>query len=393
MLKQDIFNLATLWPNYLAKVNEDSSSDAYKLIYQELPERLKQLNPNDNNLVVDSSGGTGRITSAPWFATFDKRITTKPTEGLYVVFLFSVDMSSVTLQLGLGTTQFTNFHGSGEKALALINSASSSVRQSLSGLIETKVFRRLKDRVRLGPSNLKTSSSNKLQKTYEQASIYHITYQLNDSSVSTLEEDYLDLLNLYQRAIDVGVIPEMESLLCQTIDFSSVKNSSEGVEVVNFKPRTRKHTQKNPKKESQAIYAWSSKGNTKLIGDLGEKIALDYERRRLIAAGRFDLADKIIHEEAEGSRPGWDISSFDEIGNAIQIEVKSSVSSTINSLVMTSNEWAAASDKRESYHLYLVTGVSKSGAKKIEILQNPFELNSSGEVELEVLSYHLKLSD
>ena len=69
------------------------------------------------------------------------------------------------------------------------------------------------------------------------------------------------------------------------------------------------------------------------------------------------------------------------------------MSSTINSLVMTSNEWAAASDKRLSYHLYLVTGVSKSGAKRIEILQNPFELNDSGEVELEVLSYHLKLSD
>ena len=393
MLKQDIFNLATLWPNYLAKVNEDSSSDAYKLIYQELPERLKLLNPNDNNLVVDSSGGTGIITSAPWFATFDKRITTKPTEGLYVVFLFSVDMSSVTLQLGFGTTQFTNFHGSGEKALALINSASSSVRQSLSGLIESKDFRRLKDRVRRGPSNLKTSSSNKLQKTYEQASIYHITYQLNDFSVSTLEEDYLDLLNLYQKAIDVGVIPEMETLLCQTIDSSSVKNSSEKVEVVNFKPRTRKHTQNYSKKENPAIYARSSKGNTKLIGDLGEKIVLDYERKRLIAVGREDLASKVIHEEAVGNRPGWDISSFDEAGIPIQIEVKSSVSSTINSLVMTSNEWSAASDKRESYHLYLVTGVSKSGAKKIEIIQNPFELNGSGEVELEVLSYHLKLSD
>ena len=60
---------------------------------------------------------------------------------------------------------------------------------------------------------------------------------------------------------------------------------------------------------------------------------------------------------------------------------------------MTSNEWAAASYKGDTYYLYLVTGVSKAGAKKIEILKNPFELNNSGEVGLEVLSYHLKLGD
>ena len=392
-MKGSIFELARLWPDYLSRVNQDKSSETYKLIHQLLPEQLNKINPNDNNLMVDSSGGKGRITTAPWFATFDKRITTKPTEGLYVVFLFSVDMSSVTLQLGLGTTQFSNFHGSGEKALALINSASSSVRQSLSGLIESKGFSRLKDRVRIGPSNLKTSSSNKLQKTYEQASIYHITYQLNDSSISTLEEDYLDLLNLYQKAIDAGVIPEMETLLCQTIDSSSVKSSSEEVEVVNFKPRTRKRTQNNSKKESPAIYARSSKGNTKLIGDLGEKIVLDYERKRLIAVGREDLASKVIHEEAVGNRPGWDISSFDEAGIPIQIEVKSSVSSTINSLVMTSNEWAAALNQGNTYYLYLVTGVSKGGAKRIEVLQNPYELNGAGVIQLEVLSYHLRLGD
>ena len=391
MMKEEIFNLAVLWPEYLSKVNEDSSSEAYQLIYKHLPGQLNQINPDDNNLVVDSSGGTGRITSAPWFATFDKRITTKPTEGLYVVFLFSVDMSTVVLQLGLGTTQFTEFHGKGKKALSLIRSASTSVRQSLSGLIESKKFRRLKNRMSTGPSNLKTSPSNSLQKTYEQASIYHITYALNDHSIATLEEDYLDLLDLYQSAIDAGVIPEIETLLCQTIDSSSVKNSSEEVEVVDFKPRTRKYMKKGSQQGNQVIYNRNAKGNTKLIGDLGESIVLDYEKKRLAAAGREDLANKVIHEEAEGNRPGWDISSFDETGFPIQIEVKSSVSSAINGLVMTSNEWAAASHKGDTYYLYLVTGVSKSGAKKIEILQNPFKLNSSGEVELEVLSYHLKL--
>lgn len=392
-MRENILKLAELWPNYLNKVNTDSSSEAHHLIHNKLPEQLRQINPDDNNLVVDSSGGAGKISSAPWFATFDKRITTKPTEGLYVVFLFSVDMSSVTLQLGLGTTQFTNFHGKGRKALSLINNASTSVRQSLSGLVNSKEFRRLKSRMSEGPSNLKTSPSNTLQKSYEQASIYHVAYKLNDHSFSNIKEDYLDMLNLYKTAIDYGVIPEMETLLCQTIDTSSIKKPSEYIQVTCFKPRIRKVKNRSVQTESSSPYNRSANGNTKLIGDLGERIVFDYEKRKLVELGRADLAKKVVHEEAQGNRPGWDISSFDETGAPIQIEVKSSVSSTINNLVMTSNEWAAALNQGNTYYLYLVTGVSKGGAKRIEVLQNPYELNGAGEIQLEVLSYHLRLGD
>ena len=60
---------------------------------------------------------------------------------------------------------------------------------------------------------------------------------------------------------------------------------------------------------------------------------------------------------------------------------------------MTSNEWAAALNQGNTYYLYLVTGVSKGGAKRIEVLQNPYELNGAGEIQLEVLSYHLRLGD
>jgi hypothetical protein len=44
--------------------------------------------------------------AAPWIATFDTRITSSAAQGYYFVYLYSVDMKSLFLCFGLGTTQF-----------------------------------------------------------------------------------------------------------------------------------------------------------------------------------------------------------------------------------------------------------------------------------------------
>jgi len=59
------------------------------------------------------------------------------------------------------------------------------------------------------------------------------------------------------------------------------------------------------------------------LGQLGEKLALDHERRSLEDAGRADLAERVrwVSEE-EGDGAGYDIASFSPDGRDRLIEVK-----------------------------------------------------------------------
>ncbi|MDG1728095.1 MAG: DUF3578 domain-containing protein [Emcibacteraceae bacterium] len=89
-MRETILKIANLWPAYYKGVTEDKDHEAYKLLIHELPLAISALNEQYKFLTTGSSGGAGNITRGPWAATYDTRITSKPTEGYYVVFLFSV---------------------------------------------------------------------------------------------------------------------------------------------------------------------------------------------------------------------------------------------------------------------------------------------------------------
>ena len=116
------------------------------------------------------------------------------------------------------------------------------------------------------------------------------------------------------------------------------------------------------------------------------------EKKRLIKAGRNDLANKVDHLAARHETPRWDITSFDENGNEIYIEVKSSKGNTINSVELTKNEWEACSEKSRSerYYIYLVTD-ALSSSRQIEVLINPYQLVASKTIEIKPSVYELPL--
>jgi hypothetical protein len=59
------------------------------------------------------------------------------------------------------------------------------------------------------------------------------------------------------------------------------------------------------------------------LGLAGERLVLLHERKQLIAAGRSDLADKIVHVAVvEGDSAGYDVRSFNADGGVRHIEVK-----------------------------------------------------------------------
>ena len=116
----------------------------------------------------------------------------------------------------------------------------------------------------------------------------------------------------------------------------------------------------------------------------------NYECRKLKNIGDKNLIDKIIEHYEIHETPGWDITSFDEKGNEIFIEVKSTKGSKINQLEITSNEWNAAVKQKEKYYIYLVSNVFKNNVK-IEILKNPYKLVENGVINISTSVHQLKL--
>jgi hypothetical protein len=95
------------------------------------------------------------------------------------------------------------------------------------------------------------------------------------------------------------------------------------------------------------------------LGQIGEKLVVEYERRRLKAAGRADLADQVRWVSREdGDGLGYDVLSFDSIGGQRHIEVKSTSLDSDAPFYLTSAELAFAHSNLYSYALYRVYGIT-----------------------------------
>ena len=93
----------------------------------------------------------------------------------------------------------------------------------------------------------------------------------------------------------------------------------------------------------------------------------------------------------DGETPGWDITSLNDMGETIYIEVKASIGSKIDGLLITAKEWMAALEHGSQYHIYLVTDVMRP-KPTIEIICGPAALESSGLLSARIAVWSLDLS-
>jgi len=109
--------------------------------------------------------------------------------------------------------------------------------------------------------------------------------------------------------------------------------------------------------------------------------------------GREDLSARVRWHAREGEFPGWDITSYDDDGNEIFIEVKSSAGKLISCVDLTVNEWDAACDSthRNRYYLYIVTE-ALSATPSVERLRNPALYVDEKKLTCEAIVYELKLT-
>ncbi len=110
-------------------------------------------------------------------------------------------------------------------------------------------------------------------------------------------------------------------------------------------------------------------------GTLGEEFVLNFERRRLLKAGKPDLAERVKWISPDSVGEGYDILSYEEDGAKRFIEVKAT-SGKQYVFEMSDNEWKVSKRRRRQYFIYRVTNVRSKPTCKI--FQDPADLEKKG---------------
>lgn len=105
-------------------------------------------------------------------------------------------------------------------------------------------------------------------------------------------------------------------------------------------------------------YLEKEKKNRKL-GLRGEELVIQFERDRLNDLGLNHLVDKVEHtSQLVGDGVGYDIKSFDENGNEIYIEVKTTKGGKTTGFFISPNEIKFSRMMRDQYYLYRICNYS-----------------------------------
>lgn len=113
-------------------------------------------------------------------------------------------------------------------------------------------------------------------------------------------------------------------------------------------------------------------GRRKRTGDRGEVLVVELEKRRLIEAGRKDLADKIDHIAQRDDSAGFDISSFDKNGKQRPIEVKATESANLTQGFFISDNELQKAKTLPNYHVYVVFSALSSSPKILPLKKPDF---------------------
>ena len=130
----------------------------------------------------------------------------------------------------------------------------------------------------------------------------------------------------------------------------------------------------NKKQESELtpkiINYYENNAEKKRIGDLGEQFVLKYERKRLEALGKENLASQIKHIASEmGDGAGFDIESYNEDGTTRFIEVKTTKGNLDQPIYITHNELMKSTIEKDKYFLYRIYDYDEiTDQAKVEIV-------------------------
>lgn len=145
------------------------------------------------------------------------------------------------------------------------------------------------------------------------------------------------------------VVPEVDDILAA---LSETPQSAKGQDRIRESPRSRVHLPTN--------YI-EREARNRSLGTAGELFALNYERARLMHAGKERLAASIEHtSKVRGDHEGYDILSFECSGAERLVEVKTTKYGAETPFFVSRNEVATSERQAESYHVYRLYSFNRS---------------------------------
>lgn len=214
-LRELIGRIAATYDRQLGQQGE-----AQALLRQQASEVLSGLLAAD--LMPVGSGGKGNAAVVPWISIFDPDETTSAQRGMYVVYLFAADMSTVSLSLNQGVTELVDRFGTREGRVKLASQAaairSRLPKESILGLDET----------------IDLKSNQQLPRNYEAGNIAARTYRSTElPSNQQMVADLRDMVRLYRLALEVR-----DALRLSTPDAVVTTREVQAPEpTVEFKPK------------------------------------------------------------------------------------------------------------------------------------------------------------
>ncbi|MEK2492374.1 DUF3578 domain-containing protein [Kitasatospora purpeofusca] len=157
-------------------------------------EHLGELTPAGYR--VRGSGGMGTPTFTPWIGVFHPDETDDPGHGLYIVYLFAEDLTSVTLMLNQGVTRLSQeLEGRSnrqEELKARLRRDAESFRQAVPAVLLDG-----------WDAAVDLGSKGWRQRAYEAGSVVARRYNIEDLPAEAgLRADLWHLADIYQRAIE-----------------------------------------------------------------------------------------------------------------------------------------------------------------------------------------------
>tara|TARA_B100000989_G_scaffold153229_1_gene114313 strand:- start:132 stop:1370 length:1239 start_codon:yes stop_codon:yes gene_type:complete len=404
-LKKHFIDFSQGWESYVnecKRVKNNSTTyyvtkhhKTYEVLKENIVSEMQSLTDERIYKVKASVGQTG-LTGIPWLSVMDRQVTESTQEKFYISYLFSKNAKRLHLSIALGATQFTKLYGDKNKTTNKILQAKDLFVQNFIKYAPDENFETMDLLDNEDTSFIRKFSAQMIRtaKYYEGGSFFTKSYDLVKQNFD--EDDLVNDLNRYIDSYRKIVNDPASSVLLDVLDESvfdetdQKQESDLNYELPDFNPIVIKSKSKDKTKKKRGTSPSRRPSiPSKKVGDAGEKHVFDYEKNKLESKGRHDLADLIVKQYEDLSFfPGYDIQSFDESGNKIYIEVKSTKGKSKSYFEISENEIKAAKELGDSYYIYQVTN-ALTDPKISNVINDLYKYEGQGRILIEPLVYRV----